>query len=624
MFRTLCYATVTLAASAEFDSAEFDDGDDGFVSLLQLRASAETKALGFIGSHLNSSGPFDVSDRSGGTHSGHAFGCTGKRLADNVVSCGMWGDVHQSKSFNGGGNADFNGQGWYWMAKSKDNSFQAQAFLRYYNPGNGVSVTSISHFAFKFGDQTLFLDRELTSNANPRLNSWGHHAYWNGEEISYEDCPQEVGPVYWANKAGGELANTGAKISTAWTVHGGTANQGATLYKDPSRINCFEFGKVAVWPSFINSQPFSWGPYAQPGVLEIEGNIDFLDPQFGQCAGRSQKVTPQEMLVTVAQNDKVCKDNKLSAHQCEDPDPPPKPPTKEELCVANGVPISHARDLCADQKTHGDGIYDGCIVDVCQSPSEETQMNAVRGAEIEAALMNPEAKCTVKTDSCEPCTICASAISVDLSNVVVNNLGGLGPDAGAEEVRYQNAIDLDGRKLDVVLTVEGGSYVTPKPQKNGNTGTGFGIFTLKVDNSADFKFTFVDSGTGEPVAVEDLALTFYDLDQAKKSLQQETITACGAGEVYTTDDTELLHDKEGACHSFTSTVKGTGKDNPDVPNELTKTQAARSVTFEFHSRASISFSASISGRGRTPRPILFSFVPQVACGASDAETRCGD
>jgi len=112
--------------------------------------------------------------------------------------------------------------------------------------------------------------------------------------------------------------------------------------------------------------------------------------------------------------------------------------------------------------------------------------------------------------------------------------------------------------------------------------------------------------------------------EGKKSTQKETISACGAEEVYTTSDTELTHQKLGACHSFTSSTRGTGKDNPAKADELTKTQAARSVTYEFHSRASITFSASISGKSRAPRPILFSFVPQVSCGASDAETQCTD
>jgi len=390
---------------------------------------------------------------------------------------------------------------------------------------------------------------------------------------------------------------------------------------DHERLSCWEYKQAALWTSFQDWQPVGMGPYGQGGVLEVEGNVDFLDPDFGQCAFRQQKVQPNEMLITIAQNDKVCRDDRLSPHQCQDPDPPPPPPTKEELCEQNNVEMTHAQELCADQQNHGGDIYEDCLYDVCASAEADAQLNAVGGAELEAAMMNPEANCVIKSDSCLPCDICSTAKTVDLSNVVQNNLGGLGPDTGAEEIRYGNAIDIDGRKLDVVLTAQG-EYKSPKPEKNGNSAAGFGKFTMKTKSSTNFKFSFVDSGTNDPVGVKDLALTFYDLDQAKKTQQQETITACGAEEVYTTTDTELAHDSSGVCHGFTSTVRGTGKDNPQNPAELTKMQAARSVTFEFHSRASISFTAEITGKGKTPRPIIFSFEPQVACGASDAETRC--
>jgi len=579
-------SALALSSSSAIDVFNDDEG----LSLLQLRAAASPKIKGYS----NDSRP---------TYNGHAFGCTGRTTAVNVISCGLWGDVHQHKQYGGTHAPNSDGTGWYWVAKSKDDSFQAQAFYR-----QGPGWTTMSHFAMKFGDKTVFMDRNLEDNR------WIWKYFWDGQERSYADTPLELGDVYWANKgAGAPMAQEGAQ-QTANTAH-------AVIGADHERLSCFEYKQVAMWTSFQDWQNPSMGPHGQGAVLEVEGSIDFLDPDFGQCAFRQQKVQPSEMLVTIPQNEKVCSDDKLNKHQCEDPDPPPPPPTKEELCEQNGVEMQHAQDLCADQQAHGGDIYEDCLYDVCASADADAQMNAVGGAELEAAMMNPEAKCVIKSDSCLPCDICATSKAVDLSNIVQNNLGGLGPDTGAEEIRYSNAIDIDGRKLDVVLTALG-EYKTPKPEKNGNSPAGFGKFTMKTKSSTNFKFQFVDSETGEPVGVKDLALTFYDLDQAKKTQQQETITACGAEEVYTTTDTELAHDASGLCHSFTSTVRGTGKDNPQRPDDLTKTQAARSVTFEFHSRASISFTAEITGKGKTPRPVLFSFEPQVACGASDAETRC--
>lgn len=586
------------------NTVTFFENEDDSLSLLQLRSG-----YGLVSPQHKS---FSNSSSTQPQYTGHSFGCTGRETAVNVISCGLWGDPHQHKSFGDNGVPNSDGTGWYWMAKSKDESFHAQAFYRQdaYKEKPEESFTTISHFAFKFGDQKVFLDRE---NINGR---WIWKYFWNGEEKRYSDTPMELGSVYWVNKAAGQMANLGGQ---------GTSNTANVVAEqaggDHERLSCFEYDKVSVWTSFQDWQPVSMGPYGQGAVIEVEGSIDYLDKEFGQCALRQQKVEPSDMIVTVEQNDKVCRDDGLSAHQCADPDPPRPAPTKEELCEANDVDISHAEDLCADQQAHGGDIYEGCLFDVCASIDADAQLNAVGGAALEAAIMNPEAKCTINAASCLPCNICSSSTSVDLSNVVQNNLGGIGPDSGAEEIRYKHAIDLDGKKVDVVLTAQD-AYKTPKSSKNGYSGTGFGRFTMKTKTSTNFKFSLVDSATDAPVAVKDLALTFYDLDQAKKNKQQETVSACGAQEVYTTSDTELIHTASGTCHSFTSTTRGTGKDNPAKPDELTKTQAARSITYEFHARASISFSASISGFSKSPRPILFSFVPQVACGASDAETQC--
>jgi hypothetical protein len=368
-------------------------------------------------------------------------------------------------------------------------------------------------------------------------------------------------------------------------------------------------------------QPNSEAPFNQPIAVEVEGSVEFLDPEFGACARNAQKVSPEDMLVTHEQNAKICRDNKISDDQCEHPVVPPPPLTKEEQCEQNGVDFAHAEALCEDQKKHGDDYFEGCTYDVCASAQAQAQLNAAGGAELDAAINNPEATCIKNSDLCMPCSICSQATTVDLSNVVQNNLGGLGPDGGPEEIRYKNAVDVDGKKVDVVLTAEN-AYSTPKPQINGVTIGGFGRFTMRAKTSTKFQFSFVDAETNDPVAIQDLALTFYDMDEGRKGKQKESVSACGAQEVFVTSDTELDISSEGVCHSFTSTERGTGKDNPERPDELTKIQARRSVTFEFHKRASINFDASISRSGKTPRPFLFSFVPQVACGASDAETQC--
>lgn len=597
------------------DADAYSDGDA--LSLLQLKTSKV--------SHNSTSNSNAMVARPG---SGHPFGCTGRSIAENHVICSMYGDPHVVAHFPGGKEFNLFGIGWHWLAKSKDGSFQAQGFVRHVQPGQWATLT---HVVMKFGDNMVFIDRDRP-DGDPRL-PWAQTYYINGKRMDESKSPLEIGSLYWASKKGaGQLEETAADTWTGAETWGDTnrLEEQAKRFSqnkhdgssDEHRLSCWEMGQVSVWTTFEDwLDEKNLGPWRDPMLWDLEGSPDFLDTEFpSACQGSQVKVEPADMLVTVAQNDKVCSDNGVAKDECAAPDPPVEPLTAEQLCEKNAVDITHAQDLCSDQKVHGDTIFADCIYDVCCSVDEKAQLLAVAGAEMEEATRNSEAKCAVSTESCVPCTLCMTATEVDLSNVVQNNLGGVGPDAGAEEIRYSNAITLDGQALDVVLTVES-EYKTPKPSKNGARGA-FGIFTMKAKQSTDFKFTFVDSGSGSPVAVKDLALTFYDLDEGKAGKQKESISACNAAEVYTTSDTELIPTVAGSCRTYASSTKGTGKDNPQRPDELTRTQAARSVTFEFHSRASITFTAAVGATGRSPRPVMFSFNPQVACGASDSDVRC--
>lgn len=553
---------VALASGSEDASLGFNDAvpDDEHLSLLQLRAAPQQ----------------NQTFRSG--RSGVRYGCRGQ-VAVDTMKCGYWGDVHQQELYRGGSGPDFNGMGWYWIAKSKDGSFQAQAFIRQGDPP--AAWSTVSHHAYKFGDKIVFVDRD-----NNVGRGWLFTHYINGEKVVRPNM--DLDPFYMRS-----------------------SDQNA----------CIDYPGVAVELSYSRWMGANLGPYAEWTRMDLEIERSLADENFGQCAGHTVKVDPGDILVTKEQNDKICRENKMTDAQCTDPAPPAPPLTKEELCEQNGIAMQHAEDLCADQQAHGNGIYEGCLYDVCASDGPEAEENAAAGAEEEAQFVNPEAKCVVASDNCDPCDICAAAVTVDLTNVVQNNLGGAGPDGGAEEIRYKNAMDLNGKKVDVVLTAQG-EYITPKPEKNGVTGDGFGRFLMKLKASTDFQFQFQDADTGEPVAVKDVALSFYDMDEAKDDRQRETVTVCGAKEAYVTANTELDHKATGVCHSFSSTVKGTGKDNPKEIDAITRTQAARTVTYEFHSRASITFSAALSRSGRNTRPFLFAFSPAVACGASDQDNRC--
>lgn len=164
---------------------------------------------------------------------------------------------------------------------------------------------------------------------------------------------------------------------------------------------------------------------------------------------------------------------------------------------------------------------------------------------------------------------------IKFTNVVHNNLGGMGPDGGVEEIRYGNAADKDGRSVDVVLTAVG--YNTTQTSRNGLLGE-VGIVNMVNNDDATFKFKFVESGTDTPVTMDAFILAFLDLDKGMKG-GRETLQISGYSHYSTLANTEVIVD-EGAG-TFSGSVHGTKADNPNNPKMLTDVGARRTVNFEF-------------------------------------------
>jgi len=162
------------------------------------------------------------------------------------------------------------------------------------------------------------------------------------------------------------------------------------------------------------------------------------------------------------------------------------------------------------------------------------------------------------------------------TNVVHNNLGGNGPDVGGEEViRYGNAADVRGTKVDVVVSATG--YNTTQTGRNGLLGE-IGIVNMVNNNDAQFKLSFVESGTNTPVVMEQFILAFLDLDKGIKG-GRETLHINGYRSFSTIGHTEVVVD--AGAGTFAASRHGTKADNPSDPKMLTDVGAQRTVSFEF-------------------------------------------
>lgn len=292
--------------------------------------------------------------------------------------------------------------------------------------------------------------------------------------------------------------------------------------------------------------------------------------------------------------------------ECVAPPPLPPHPEAREECQINGCSFTHGEQMCGSLKD--DAILFGdCVSDYCITCQDLVAIDAVEVAE----EGNPSPMCAQGAASCQPDDVCSSAVKMNTLKVTQNNLGGAGPDSGAQEIRYSKAAVINGQTVDLVVTADG-SYTPHKTSKNGNNEGGFGILNLKCGSSTTIIFSVVDSDTGAPVTLDSVAITWYDIDEGKKSKGRESVTVCGTSGAIVADITTLSMSAIGDCHTATSSTAGTGKDNPSSPYTLTPEHLARSSTFPLAGVSEFSSTLSLA-QGFKGRNFMFAIEPTVAC-----------
>jgi len=224
-----------------------------------------------------------------------------------------------------------------------------------------------------------------------------------------------------------------------------------------------------------------------------------------------------------------------------------------------------------------------------------------------------------------PTAECLAALEWDVSeaDIVENNLDGVGPNVNdAQELRYKNVASggqeaFDGDfDIDLVVTVSEG-YENPLPGNNGINGK-FGSVTQQCGTASTYKFTFVKSGTMEPVTMKSFMFSVFDIDHGKEGGEQgdnEVISidsGNGLAGYYTASNTELESSCAGTKSTFKSTKKGSRVDNPTDPLLLTALQKSRSVTLRFEHASSFELEFDIQGGSKT-RSFLFGGNADFAC-----------
>lgn len=205
--------------------------------------------------------------------------------------------------------------------------------------------------------------------------------------------------------------------------------------------------------------------------------------------------------------------------------------------------------------------------------------------------------------------VCNTARTLDLAHSVVShsNLGGAGPDSGAETLVYSNVF----QNIDLVISAT--SAYTPN-LLNANGGVlhnglhgGFGVINMACDGTVNLAFTFIDTTSGEPVAPAPFLFTWFDSDHGMAHDSRESVSVSGFSSYHITDMSSLdvtevdgglsevaLAQSNGAA-TFTSTMRGGKVDNPVSPLTLTRLQEDRTVAMLFSGKSSFSVTLTETG-----------------------------
>jgi len=499
------------------------------------------------------------------------------------------GDTHTRSDYRGEYMEDLQYHGLYSITTSKDGRFKAQM---YQCPNMQMAVGWINALAFDI-DGTRIVIRP------PQYGVFVNH-----------------GPIYIR-------ANDVEYMSDQlpFTIPG--TNIDIRAHKPPWKFNIVTEGFDA-WVEMIQHSEQKWS-FINTGIRLDPANVPDVGSEDSVCmkgadaspiADDTSEADWSATLFSTEDHNHICA--YCTAHnkkswlkevrdlKCVKPPPvPPAPPAKEQ-CDNTGCSWTHAQQLCQSLQGN-DVLYNDCLFDFCLECIDEAAEAFVENEEDD----HPGAMCVQGAPECAPDEVCTEAVKMNTLTVSHNNLGGVGPDDGAEEIRYGNAAVVNGRAVDLVLTTDS-TFKSARPSKNGNAGP-FGLLNVKCGSAVSVTMKVVDTETGSPVTLDSVALTWYDLDEGKRGRGRATVQTCGSTGAIVSENTELTVKREGGCSSATSSVAGTSNDNPQSPHNLNSVQISRSVTLPFKGVSEFTSTLSLA-KGSKGRNFLFAIEPSVACG----------
>lgn len=217
----------------------------------------------------------------------------------------------------------------------------------------------------------------------------------------------------------------------------------------------------------------------------------------------------------------------------------------------------------------------------------------------------------------------SKAVQLDFANAVMteNNLGGLGPTNGAQEMRFGNIATVNGKSIDLAITTLSG-YSSAGVNFNGNLYPGFGTIALTNGHSSELRFSFVETGTDTLVTLPEVHFTVFDLDGVLQGGGNSERVAVRDYKGYITDtDPSVIATRMPDKRTwFMSQVQTT---NPTDPMQATLEQRQNAVMFFFKDRSTFDLSFAIEPLIPPTSPTSNDVRLLQFAGSSFLQDRCG-
>lgn len=238
------------------------------------------------------------------------------------------------------------------------------------------------------------------------------------------------------------------------------------------------------------------------------------------------------------------------------------------------------------------------------------------------------AQCTLEdvTTCCDPVEVdeCKQENILWFSEgaLLWSNLMGFGPDNGAEgnsvfphSIMYGDVLPYSGKTIDLEVTANPkySNYLPADASKNGMNGL-YANINVRGGHDVNLTLRFLERDSGTIVNVGPYFLSVVDFDQQGNGGGQEVLKVPKGTKVMTSPSTVVDVMETDSAIELSSTVKGTSKDNPVSPMNLTQSQKDKSATLRIPAGSNFTFALSSSkGWAGAGRNILFTGPSSLLC-----------